>query len=168
MTYAKISSDGTVLVYPYTWSTMYEDNPSTAYDVSLNIKDVFDTTDSHIVRGENLVEVGVEEVPQFDPNTQTISISDIPVKDGDVYLLKHTITTIPEGEAISRVDDLIRFALARTDWTQVGDWDFGLTDAQKNTAIQYRTSLRQIKSQPGYPYNVTFPIEPDFITATNN
>lgn len=49
--------------------------------------------------------------------------------------------------------------LAASDWTQCVDSP--LTPEQRETWKQYRQSLRELPAQPGFPYEVHFPTEPN-------
>ena len=62
-----------------------------------------------------------------------------------------------------RVRALRSSKLAECDWTQ-------LPDAPGNTAAwaAYRQELRDITSQAGFPWNITWPINPDGDTGTNS
>ena len=46
--------------------------------------------------------------------------------------------------------------LASSDWTQIPD-----STADKQAWATYRTALRDISSQVGFPYNVEWPLNPD-------
>jgi hypothetical protein len=49
--------------------------------------------------------------------------------------------------------------LAASDWTQVDDAP--LTNTQKAAWATYRQALRDITSQPGFPYSVNWPTQPE-------
>jgi hypothetical protein len=164
MIYAKINKNGSILTYPYTWDSLQEDNPSSAYDFTLDLKQTFDTTDSHIKSNEELVEVTVEDL-SYNPLTEKYTRSETPVKIGNNYVLKYLVEQLPLEEASKRVNDNVRTKLVNSDWTQITDHSFNLTDSQKSIALQYRTELRDVSSQTGFPYEVTFPMEPDFMVA---
>lgn len=48
--------------------------------------------------------------------------------------------------------------LYETDWTQVAD--NGLSDAEKEAWRVFRQGLRDLTSQPGFPWNITWPTPP--------
>lgn len=49
-------------------------------------------------------------------------------------------------------------ALAQCDWTQVPDAP--LTAEQKSAWVAYRQELRDLTTQEGFPWNVTWPTKP--------
>ena len=122
--------------------------------------------DSFVKNNESLVEVTVEETPEYNRTVQTCTISTTPVKQNGNYVLSWITENLPVEQASTNVNARVRNLLTGSDWTQVTDWDSGLTAAQKQTAAAYRQSLREVSSQQGFPYTVQYPAEPNFMAAT--
>lgn len=49
--------------------------------------------------------------------------------------------------------------LAASDWTQLADAPLG--DTTKGQWVQYRRELRNLPSQPGFPWDVAWPVAPE-------
>lgn len=67
----------------------------------------------------------------------------------------------PEANTIIRSRDVRAdraSALSQCDWTQMPDAP--LTAEQKQAWLDYRQELRNLPTQPGFPWNVTWPTKP--------
>lgn len=53
--------------------------------------------------------------------------------------------------------------LARSDWTQMSD--ARLSDDQRESCRTYRQALRDVPEQPGFPYEIEWPVMPDQLLA---
>lgn len=104
----------------------------------------------------------VFEGPQAQPTRYQVAAADgVELIDGKWYT-KH-IAVDMEAEAIAALDaqqakavrDDRTKRLADSDWTQVAD-----TPVDKQAWATYRQALRDITSQSGFPWEVTWPVAP--------
>lgn len=88
-----------------------------------------------------------------------------PVNENGVWKRSFVIQDISEEEKARRTEFHAKGLRARRndmlsdcDWTQLADAP--LTDAQKTAWAAYRQELRDVPSQSGFPWNVTWPVKP--------
>jgi hypothetical protein len=145
--------NGNVKQYPYTLEQMYLDNPNVSFprNMSQKIRESF-----------GIFDVIYEGSPKFDPNTHRVVTSASPVLiDGKWTLTKTIEEQTPEQIAINTANKAAQVRSERnkristTDWTQLAD-----SKADKNLWATYRQSLRDITSQCGFPYDITWPEAP--------
>lgn len=74
------------------------------------------------------------------------------VVDGD---FPPVIALPPYDEAAEAVREQRNINLTKSDWTQVAD-----APVNKQAWATYRQSLRDIPSQPGFPWEVVWPVKP--------
>lgn len=109
-----------------------------------------------------VVRVHAVAPPQYNPNTHKPVQQSAPTLVNGRWELGYTITEIDAGELQQRCDARAADAraeraakLAASDWTQVAD-----APVNKAAWAAYRQALRDITSQPGFPFNVSWPQEP--------
>lgn len=111
-----------------------------------------------------LADSGCLPVTVFKPhdrNTQKL-VSVAPyVEDGVVYTVAVEDKTQADIDAATASEAAnVRFArnkrLADCDWTQLAD-----STADKAAWAVYRQALRDISAQPGFPFNVVWPLDPN-------
>jgi hypothetical protein len=68
------------------------------------------------------------------------------------------VNNTPRSEQIADINERRFLILAATDWTQLAD----SPDYIKDSYAPYRTALREIELQPGYPDTITWPTPPEF------
>lgn len=90
--------------------------------------------------------------PDYDPLTQNLESSFEEV-DG-VWHKTYTAVNKSQEEAESNIRSRREILLSKTDWMALSD----VTLTPEWAA--YRQALRDISSQPGFPYSVTWPTEP--------
>lgn len=110
------------------------------------------------------VYVAPSALPQYDPSTHKI-VPGQPVRSGTKWVAGWAVEPLSQQEITER--DSAQAAqvraernrrLAACDWTQVVDAP--LTQAQTFDWQAYRTALRDITQQPGFPTQVDWPSEP--------
>ena len=92
--------------------------------------------------------------PVFDPKTQ-ICAQLAPQRQGDQWFMVWQVSPIPEEEMAEKVRLERNQLLAESDWTQLVD-----SPADKATWATYRQELRNISTQPGFPWTVNWPVAP--------
>lgn len=159
--YVKIVNNA-VDVYPYSIKQLRVDNPNVSFPVSIT--------------AEQLAEWGVYPVtiaadPSYDPLTHKIQQATEPVLVNGAWLVSKAVVALTAEEIQANYDaeaELVRAQrdtlLKNSDWVTVKAVD---QNAQDNLGIQvpqvwldYRQALRDVTSQSGFPYNVTWPTAP--------
>ena len=92
--------------------------------------------------------------PTFDPRTQ-IRTQLQPQRQGDQWFMVWEVAPIPEAEMAEKVRKDRNQRLAESDWTQLAD-----APGDKAAWATYRQELRDISTQAGFPWEVTWPVQP--------
>lgn len=160
--YAEVHGD-TLIRFPYTEGSLQADNPSTRYPAGFDLAEVFAGTEAAMKKGHTLAPVTYLAQPAYDVRTQKVSQNTQPALVGGSWQLGWTITQKTAAEITEtdtakgnevRADRNTR--LTACDWTQLADSP--VTD--KAAWIAYRRALRDVPSQAGFPWNVTWPTQP--------
>jgi len=146
--------NGLVAQFPYTLKQMRIDYAS----VSLPKNPSKETLESF-----GVFPVSEEEAPSFDPKTQRIDHALYPTLVNGVWVRVKSvvnktdtqITADTESEAIQVRRDR-NDLLSASDWTQVAD-----APVDKAAWATYRQALRDVTSQTGFPWEVTWPSKPE-------
>lgn len=137
--------------FPYSVKQLKQDNPNTSFpklpsDLDLSEYSVYKVT--------------ISTKPSEAHNEKAVS-NDAPTLIEGVWTLGWTVRDLTadeiasEAEAVRRDRDEL---LAECDWTQMPDSP--LDDSIKASWATYRTALRDISTQAGFPTNVTWPTAP--------
>jgi hypothetical protein len=151
--FAKIIND-VVEKYPYSIGQLRKDNPNVSFprepgDSTLAAYNVF-----RVIRVEQPEVDYTKNVEETVPQkingvwTQVWNVSDV---DEDT-LAGRTAQKAEEVRAARNVK------ISESDWTQLDDTP--ITNAKKLEWASYRQALRDIPSQAGFPWNVSWPSEP--------
>ena len=150
MFYAKLDSNGALERYPYTLTDLRRDNPQTSFGRTISedtasafrcvpVTQVTPPADDHtknFERSAQLVDgAWQEQWIESDATSEQITQR----------------TTLKANDVRTERNE----KLAATDWTQLADQS---SIAANWTA--YRQSLRDVPSQSGFPFTVTWPSEP--------
>ena len=152
MLYVK-AKDGVVIAYPYTQTDLIRDNPSTSFPAgglppsSLAKWDMFPVHFSPVPEVNPAIEKLTEVYPLFDGTSWIQQWVVVPLTQEEIDYG----SAAKSGEV--RADRNAR--LAACDWTQVAD-----APVDKAVWATYRQSLRDITSQPGFPWEITWPDAP--------
>lgn len=101
---------------------------------------------------------------QHDNATQKLVSVDPYIEDGQVYTVQVADKAQEELDAEAQAKDMKAATLIRTernrklaesDWTQLAD-----STANKDVWATYRQALRDIPAQAGFPWDITWPVEP--------
>lgn len=137
------ASGSAVERFPYTISDLRRDNPNVSFpatvpDAELEIYGVYRVT--------------AATAPETNPRTDTLERS-CSLVDG-TWTEVWTKVQLDSAVAAENIRNQRNELLAETDWTQLPD--SGVASAW----TAYRQSLRDLPSQEGFPYTVTWPTKP--------
>ncbi len=134
--------------YPYTLDSLRKDNPSVSFP--------------NLITNSLAAEFGCymvfkENTPDFDPLTQKIVESDMPVLTDGKWMVTKSVESMT-SEEISSANEakesynraLRNRYLASTDWTQFNDSP--LDNTAKQSWATYRQALRDISTHPNWPH----------------
>ena len=146
-------------VFPYTYSHLIQENPTSNFGSNYDFVSLFDTTDAY-AEGFRIVEVMCPDSTPFDPATERCRLG-APVYSDGAWSVDWIVEKLPDDEreemlaanwaGIRRERNR---RLAETDWTQ-------LPDAPVDASVwaDYRQALRDITDQEN-PFNIVWPAEP--------
>jgi Phage tail assembly chaperone protein len=150
MFYVKTASDGSLLQYPYTLADLRIANKGTSWP--------------SVISDEVAAEFGVFPVtPAPQPDVDyTVDLNRTAIKQDGAWL-EQWIETPATPEEISErtatkaaeVRAERNNRLADSDWTQLPD-----APVDRTAWAIYRQQLRDISKQPGFPWQLTWPVEP--------
>ena len=171
--YVKLTN-GEIEQFPYTLGDFRRDNPNTSFPKVIP---------DYILRSSEVFLVREMELPTIDALTQVLAQNDIPHKEvirnkteedatdpttgvvddsqvgqpiyGNQWLIGHTVQDKPLDEAESNIRNQRDILIAKTDYLALSD--NVLSDEQS----VYRQALRDVTSQAGFPYSVTWPTKPE-------
>ena len=157
--YAKIKS-GAVVVYPYTYAELQKDNPHTNFN-GADLLTIFPHTESGA--DAELVPVTTQPAPSFNARTQKVVYDQMPTYTNGAWVLACSVVSLnaeelaqkshEEAESV-RADRNRR--LTESDWSQLPD-----APVDQAAWAAYRQMLRDIPTQPGFPFDVNWPIQPE-------
>ena len=143
--------DGNIETFPYSFRALKKDNPNTSFP-SLMTDEEFEAWDVYSVT--------VSAKPDVAHN-QRADTNNAPTLIEGVWTLGWTARNLTANE-IALSAEFVRGErdelLANSDWTQVND--SALDDSTKASWATYRTELRDISTQAGFPTNITWPTAP--------
>ena len=96
-----------------------------------------------------------EPEPDYSSSIERPVLGEPVLVDGS-WVKKWTIVPIPEETLVSSVRNKRDYLLTESDWTQVPDSNL----SQDAEWLSYRTALRDITEQDGFPYSVVWPVHP--------
>jgi len=148
--YVLVDDNDNVLQYPYRYQQLVRDNPRTSFPKNMG---------KEALESYNMYDVIVDAYPEnFDDMTQILT-RDTPVKDGDgIWRQSWTVSNRPQADAEKLIKHKRDLLLKDSDWIAVKAAETGVANTAWST---YRQALRDITSQEGYPYSVTWPTEPE-------
>ena len=142
--YVKYDDDNAVVSYPYNIEQIRADNPNTSFPASL--------TDA-ILQDHNVSLVARSSAPSVDGLVADLNEVDPALVDG-VWTQQWETTQLPQDEVEHNIRNKRNYLLAQTDYLALSDQTMS---AEMTT---YRQALRDIPSQEGFPYNVSWPTRP--------
>lgn len=130
----------------YNLTQLRLDNPTTSFPKNISAEDL---------AAFNVYEVNVSQPPAVNNWTEDLQLS-TPTKNGNKWVASWNVIRKPELQVAFGIREARNEKLKECDWTQIAD-----CTADKTAWANYRQALRDITSQPGFPYNVTWPTEPE-------
>lgn len=160
--WAKVQGN-TVIQFPYTLGSLLAENPFTNFGNDPDIAAIFPDTEAAIRDGYALAGVVYLPEPEYDRRTQKAERNVLPQMQDGGWVLGWTIVdktaqeiASADAEKASSVRNDRNARLSACDWTQVGDAP--ISDATKASWAAYRQALRDLPSQDGFPWNVSWPV----------
>lgn len=133
-----------VVEFPYAESKLKSDNPNVSFPADLTGVDL---------SSWSVYEVTTSEKPDYDHLTQTRLLGTPTYSDGS-WSVGYTVANKPEDDAASSTRKKRDGLLEETDV-------FALSDRTLSDAMsQYRADLRDLPTQSGFPFDVTWPTKP--------
>lgn len=146
----KIVNDA-VDTFPYSVRQLKQDNLDTSFPDAMADLDLSDY---------GVYSVTVSTKPSAAHDEKVVSNTEPTLVDG-VWTLGWTVRNLTADEIASEAKAVRRDRdelLVESDWTQMPDSP--LDDSTKTSWATYRTALRNISTQAGFPTNVTWPTAP--------
>lgn len=147
--FAKVDKD-TVIKFPYTMDDLRADYPTASISANLS---------NELLAYLGLTRVVVTGAPEHDPSKEVAEPTGCVFNREKLrWETAFTLRPLTEAEIEAKADEVRsqrNNRLTRCDWTQV-------LDAQVDRAAwaEYRQQLRDVPDQPGFPFNVNWPQEP--------
>lgn len=141
--YVKVSGDN-VEAYPYSVAQLKKDNAGVSFPKAMS---------AELLESFGVYSVVMGDMPVANL-TDDLVFGSTPVKEDSVWKIQVTKTqkSAPDAERVVR--DQRDALLQETDWMALSD----VTMSEEMTT--YRQALRDITSQSGFPYDITWPTKP--------
>lgn len=158
--HAKVINN-TVVKYPFILDDLKDENPHTIFPANIDLVEIYSQTETGKNTGAILVLVEPRDKPSIDHAKQKAIEAD-PIIENAVWVQNWNIVPLTNEEmqtALSEkqleVRGLRNTLLNESDWTQLLD-----SPINKQEWAVYRQALRDITSQPGFPFSVIWPNKP--------
>lgn len=143
------TKDGQLDRYPYTVGDLRRDNPNTSFPKQIP---------TEMLARYNVYPVTRLPAPQFDSLVQSVVMHSTPAEDVGQWTIGYDVVQKPEDMATDNIRRERDRRLAECDWVT-------LRAADTNTAVDaawatYRQALRDVTTQDGFPYTITWPTKP--------
>lgn len=149
--HAKIIN-GQIVQFPYNFMDLRWDYPNVSFPI--------DMPDEQLATF-NMVRVFEQERPEVD-RFHVATQKDLPDLVNGQWVLQWVVTAKTEEQLAQDTEDKAaeirgqrNGKLTDSDWTQVAD-----APVDKTVWLAYRQALRELPLQPGFPWEVTWPIRP--------
>jgi len=158
--YAEVKN-GVVVTFPYDYDTLVQKNPYTKF-AQTDLLSMYSGTEANI-NGNELVRVTELETPTFNSQTQKAVQDSAPALVNNVWTLGWSIQSLTQTE--QDVQNIAKAKSVRstrdtklkdTDWTQIAD-----ATVNKTVWATYRQALRDVPTQSGFPWTITWPTQPE-------
>ena len=148
--YVLVDDNDNVLQYPYRYQQLVRDNPNTSFPRTMG---------KEALESFNMYDVIPDSYPEsYDPDVQILR-RDTPVKDENgIWRQSWTISNKSQTDAEKQIKYKRDLLLKDSDWIAVKAAETGVANTAWST---YRQALRDVTSQEGYPYSVTWPTQPE-------
>jgi len=149
MELAKVNEDGT-LVWPYTFKDLRSDNSNVSFPKDSEM-------DAEFLLNWNVYPVISTPEPEYNPETQYVS-SATPVKTEAGVEGRWNVREISQDRLEENIRSMRDTLLQQTDVHILRAYEAG--ESPPADWVAYRTALRDIPAQEGFPTNVTWPTKP--------
>lgn len=153
--------DNVLVEFPYNYDTLVKKNPHTKFSQE-DLLSMYDGTDANL-SGNKLVRIIENSPPIYNNQTQNIFQDSAPKLIDNVWVLGWIIkqlNTEEQTEKTTAQTKVVRASrdekLKECDWTQIAD-----STADKAAWATYRQALRDLPSQEGFPWVITWPVQPE-------
>lgn len=144
--YILVTESGTT--FPYSATDLIISRP----DVSWSSSPLSDET----LASFNVYPVEVAAEPAYNPMVQVL-VRNTPANADGKWSQGWTVQNRPQEEAAAAIRAARNAKLAEFDWTQGKD----IADAVSTAWATYRQALRDLPAQPGFPWDVQWPVTPN-------
>lgn len=138
-------TDGQLTKYPYTLDELRRENPKVSFPTTMS---------EETLASFDVYPVETISAPDSDSKTHR-NRSTAELVDGKWTQVWY-VDELPQDKAEANVRGYRNLLLKQSDWTQVSD-----APVDQAAWAVYRQDLRDITSQGGFPYNVTWPSKPE-------
>jgi hypothetical protein len=152
--------NGAVVTFPYDYDTLVQKNPYTKF-AQTDLLSMYSGTEANL-DGNELVRISETDEPSFDNKTQKIVKNSAPTLINNVWTLGWAVQTLSQADQDSQNESQAKSVrqirgekLKDCDWTQVAD-----APVDKAVWATYRQALRDVTTQSGFPWTVTWPDAP--------
>jgi len=135
-------TNGNVDQFPYTIGQFRRDNPNTSFPKQIS---------EDMLAAYDVFKVRTADKPDYNTDTQFLQSDNAPTLVDGSWVLGVTVVNKSEAAAEESIRMKRDELLQETDWMALSD----VTMSDSITA--YRQALRDIPSQAGFPFNVTWP-----------
>ncbi len=152
----------TVVTYPYDYDTLVKKNPSTRFPQE-DLLSMYQGTEDNLA-GNELVRVVMADEPSYDRKTQAAVLNSQPSLVNGVWTLGWSVQALSAEEQAAKQAQqasIVRHdrnnRLTESDWTQLDD----SPSIKKLEWANYRQALRDVPTQIGFPWEITWPNKPE-------
>jgi hypothetical protein len=157
MPYAKIKNDS-IVIYPYSFDNLVEENPHTIFSNS-PLPELYKETD-FANDGSFVVEVIELQEPIVTDYRNIAELNSLPTFVDNLWCLEWSVRlrTDSELQQITEQEEMKNRLrrdqmLQSTDWTQLADTN----ELTKQNFASFRQDLRDVPQQEGFPWNIVWP-----------
>jgi hypothetical protein len=141
----KIDNNNEIIKWPYNFADLRADNPNISFPAH--------PTDA-LFEAYGVYNVDYAPEPEYDRLTHSCAQNSAPTLTDGAWTVGYTVTQRSEDDAADRVRRHRNGLLQETD-------QYALSDRTLSAAMaQYRSDLRAVPEQSGFPFDTTWPTKP--------
>lgn len=133
---------------PYSIVQLRRDNPNTSFPEVMS---------AEVLARHDMYKVTVLPIPAYDKRTHCAKESAVHQANGQ-WVMGYTIEPLPKAQVETAMREERNRLLAESDW--VVSKAYEVQNPVPDEWVEYRQKLRDVTSQQGYPYNITWPKKP--------
>ena len=141
--FIKITNDGPKT---YTIGQLRQDNSNVSFPKEIPLETLAEY---------NVYPCTVAKKPDYNNLTED-TVLNTPTEVNGAWIQSYSVVRKSQEDAERNIREQRNFLLSDSDWTQVAD-----APVNQLTWANYRQALRDITTQEGFPFNVTFPSKPE-------